>query len=136
MSLAGHSQQSFINHGDWAKCQRTGGNQRPLLSSGKARRRNQAGQCHLDPWEGGGADNHINRSSCIRTTRKSSGVVKHGFTKVKSYLTNPINFYNKITGLVGEERAVDIACLDFSKASDTASHKILIEKLLMYRLDE
>ena len=41
-----------------------------------------------------------------------------------------------MTGLVDEERAVDIVYLDFSKAFNTASQKILREKRIMYGLDE
>ncbi|KAK4832441.1 hypothetical protein QYF61_023165 [Mycteria americana] len=43
---------------------------------------------------------------------------------------------NACTSLVDEGRAVDIVCLDFSKAFETVSHKILIEELLKYGLDE
>ncbi|GAB0206675.1 mitochondrial enolase superfamily member 1 [Grus japonensis] len=60
----------------------------------------------------------------------------HGFTKGKSCLTNLITFYDEMSGLVDEGRAVDIVLLDFRKAFDPVSHKILIEKLLMYGLDE
>ncbi|KAM9591200.1 putative nicotine oxidoreductase isoform 2-T3 [Morphnus guianensis] len=59
-----------------------------------------------------------------------------GFTKGKSCLTNLITFYDEMPGLVDEGRAVDIVYLDFRKAFDPVSHKILIEKLLMYGLDE
>jgi len=41
-----------------------------------------------------------------------------------------------MTGMVDKGGAVDIVCLDFRKALDTVSHKVLIEKLLMRRLDE
>lgn len=41
-----------------------------------------------------------------------------------------------MTGLVDERRAADIIYLDFRKALDTVSRKILIHKLLMYELDE
>ena len=51
-------------------------------------------------------------------------------------MTSLINFYDEMTGLADEGRAVDIVYLDFSKAFDTVSHKILIDRLLMYRLDE
>ena len=34
--------------------------------------------------------------------------------------------------MVDEGRAVDIVCLDFSKAFNTVSHKILIGKLRKY----
>ncbi|KAK4826588.1 hypothetical protein QYF61_010350 [Mycteria americana] len=44
-----------------------------------------------------------------------------------------IAFYSEMTGLV-DERTVDIVNLDISKALDTLSHKIIIEKLLMYGL--
>ncbi|KAK4806776.1 hypothetical protein QYF61_005572 [Mycteria americana] len=52
----------------------------------------------------------------------------------KSSLTNLISFCDEVTGLVDEGRAVDIDYLDFRKAFDTVSHKILLEK--PYGLDE
>jgi len=61
---------------------------------------------------------------------------QHGFTKWKSCLTNFINFFSEMTGLVRGGRAVDTVYLDFSKALDTVSRKLLIHKLLRYRLDE
>ncbi|KAK4807194.1 hypothetical protein QYF61_024314 [Mycteria americana] len=60
--------------------------------------------------------------------------IQHGLTKGKSCLTNVINFYDKMTGLVDKGRSMDIVYLDFSKAF--FSCKVLIEKLLMYGLDE
>ncbi|KAK4815339.1 LOW QUALITY PROTEIN: hypothetical protein QYF61_000171, partial [Mycteria americana] len=41
-----------------------------------------------------------------------------------------------MTGLVDEERAANIACLDFSKAFEAVCHKILIEKLMKNGLDK
>lgn len=41
-----------------------------------------------------------------------------------------------MTGLVGNGSAVDIVYQASSKVLDTMSHKIFIDKLLMYRLDE
>ena len=70
---------------------------------------------------------------------KDKKIVKsslHGFTKRKSWLTNLVNFHDEVTGLVDEGGAVDFVYLDYRKAFDTVSHKILIEKLLMYGLDE
>ena len=61
---------------------------------------------------------------------------QHGFTKVKSCLTNLKNSYDEVTGLVYKRRVVDIVSLHFSKAFDTVSCKILIEKLMKYGLDE
>ncbi|KAK4831130.1 hypothetical protein QYF61_015433 [Mycteria americana] len=72
---------------------------------------------------------HMNNKKIIRISR-------HGFTKGKSCMTNLINFYDEMTVLVDKWRAVDIVYLNFRKAFDTVSHKILIEKLLMHGLDD
>jgi len=39
--------------------------------------------------------------------------------KGKSCLTNLISFYDKVTHLVDESKAVGVVCLDISKAFDT-----------------
>lgn len=54
----------------------------------------------------------------------------------KSFPTNLVNFDSQMTGLVDERKAVNIIYLVFCKAFDTVSHKVLIEELLLYRLDE
>ncbi|KAK4830688.1 hypothetical protein QYF61_012857 [Mycteria americana] len=59
---------------------------------------------------------------------------QHGFMKGRS-LTNLISFYEKVTLLVDEGKAVDVVYLDFSKAFDTISPSILLEKLAAHGLD-
>ncbi|PKU46005.1 rna-directed dna polymerase from mobile element jockey- hypothetical protein [Limosa lapponica baueri] len=58
------------------------------------------------------------------------------FTKGKSCLTNLINFYEYVTGLVDDRRAVDVVYLDLSKTFYTVSHKMLLDKLLMCGLEK
>ena len=60
---------------------------------------------------------------------------QHGFVKGRSCLTNLISFYDKMTHLVNEGKAVDVVYMDFSKAFDTISHSILLEKLTAHGLD-
>ena len=60
---------------------------------------------------------------------------QHGFTNDRSCLTNLISFYDKVTHLVDEGKAVDVVYLDFSKAFDTVPHNILMEKPATHGLD-
>lgn len=52
---------------------------------------------------------------------------QHGFIKEQSCLTNLMNFCDEMNDVIAEGRAVDMVYLNFSKAFDTASHKILMK---------
>ncbi|PKU34263.1 rna-directed dna polymerase from mobile element jockey-like [Limosa lapponica baueri] len=64
------------------------------------------------------------------------GKSQHRFTKGKSCLTNLIAFYDKVTRSIDVGRVVDIVYLDFSKAFNTVSHSLLLEKPMCYGLDK
>lgn len=56
------------------------------------------------------------------------GLSLHRFIKVRPCLTNLISFYGKVTYSADMEKAVDVVCLDFSRAFDSVSYSIHLEK--------
>ena len=71
--------------------------------------------------------------SCCRTIRGS------GPASMGSWKAGPaglISFYEQVTCLVDEGKAVDVIYLNFSKAFFTVSHSILLEKLASQWLRE
>lgn len=70
---------------------------------------------------------HIQDNQGIRPSQQ-------GFRKGRSCLTNLSSFYDQMTHLGNEGKAVDVY-LDFNKVSDMISHGILLEKLAAHSLD-
>jgi len=60
---------------------------------------------------------------------------QHGFMEGRSCLPSLISFYDQVTRLVDEGKAVDVVYLDFSKTFDTVPHSILLEELAAHGLD-
>jgi len=76
-------------------------------------------------------------SALTRHVKDHQGIrpSQHAFMKGRSCLTNLISFYDQVTRLVDEGKAVDVIYLDFRKAFDTVPHSILLEKLDAHGLD-
>jgi len=106
--------------------------------------------CHLDQNENPGNYRPVNLTSVPGKIMERfilsalSGCVKdnqgirpsqHGFVKSRSCLTNLISFYDQVTCLLDEGKAVDVIYVDFHKAFDTVPHSILLEKLTAHALD-
>jgi len=69
----------------------------------------------------GTSERHLKNKAVIRHSQ-------HGFAKGKSCLTNLISFYDKVTHVGDEGKAVDVVFLDFRKAFGTVPHSILLDK--------
>ncbi|GAB0192907.1 mitochondrial enolase superfamily member 1 [Grus japonensis] len=76
-------------------------------------------------------------SALTRQVQDNQGIrpSQHGFMKGRSCLTNLISSYDQVTRQVDKGKAVSVLYLDFSKALDTVSHSILLEKLAAHGLD-
>jgi len=117
---------------DWKKANVT-----PIFKKGQegGPRELQAGQPHLHPgktMEQLILDVIIKQAAEKNVIRSS----EHEFTKGKSCLTNLIAFYDGVTVWVDEGRALDVVCLDFSKAFENVSHNILLGKFRKCELEE
>ncbi|GAB0190266.1 mitochondrial enolase superfamily member 1 [Grus japonensis] len=71
---------------------------------------------------------HVQVNQMIRPSQ-------HGFIKDRSCLINLMSSYDKVTCSLDEGKAVDAVYLEFSKAFDTISHSILLNKLAAQGLD-
>jgi len=89
-------------------------------------------KCGLGEWSVRWIENWLNGRTPAGQSRDQT---QPEFMKDSSCSTNLISFYDQVTHLVDEGKVVDVIYLDFSKAFDTVSHSVLLEKLAAHGLD-
>eukprot|EP00061_Rhincodon_typus_P005835 g25822.t1 len=57
------------------------------------------------------------------------GQSQHGLIKGRSYLTNLLKFFEKLTSRLGKAGSMDIIYLEFKKAFDKVLHRRLLSKI-------
>ena len=55
--------------------------------------------------------------------------LQHGFVKGRSIVTQLVTVFHEISSILDGSEQVDMLYLDFSKAFDSVSHRLLIHKL-------
>ena len=69
------------------------------------------------------------------TVNKLLSEAQHGFRKGRSCLTNILETLELWTEILDEGNCIDVAYLDFRKAFDLVSHKLLIHKMEKYGIE-